>query len=426
MTRLLTILGVLALLGGPGMAAEPAAQKQLKKAEQALTLQRQKSEALRRRAEKIETQLEGLRRSSVAAAMLIHDREAEAARLEARLFELAGAERAASKGLFTNRGQYGRVLMALQRMARHPPEALLTQPMSPADTVRSAILLRAVVPEIERRAKALRDDLGALASTQSKIERRRQQLATATQALHSQGARLDNLLAETGALQRRTQRQYDDAKKRAATLAREAGSLRDLMAALAREKQRKQAEAQALAKAKAQAAARKAAKAAGAADDAPAGRTAALDPARPPRRPPAAGEAFAAAKGRLPFPAIGRIVRRYGEPTSEGFTRKGIDVKTRSDALVVAPHGGDVVFAGPFRGYGQLLIIEHGEGYHSLLAGMARVDVTIGQSVLAGEPVAVMGRSEEELVTLYVEFRRRGQPINPLPWLAQRKDSVNG
>ena len=84
-----------------------------------------------------------------------------------------------------------------------------------------------------------------------------------------------------------------------------------------------------------------------------------------------------------------------------------------------------MVFAGPFKGYGQLLIIDHGEGYHSLLAGLDRIDAQLGNPVLAGEPVGTMSDTGEAPV-LYVEFRRNNEPVNPLPWLAARKGNIRG
>ena len=99
---------------------------------------------------------------------------------------------------------------------------------------------------------------------------------------------------------------------------------------------------------------------------------------------------------------------------------KGLTIAARPGATVVSPFDGTVIaFAGPFRGYGELLIIEHTEGYHTLLAGLGRIDGTVGQRVLAGEPVGLMG--DEKAAALYVELRRDGQPINPLPWLAPQR-----
>ena len=97
----------------------------------------------------------------------------------------------------------------------------------------------------------------------------------------------------------------------------------------------------------------------------------------------------------------------------------------RTEAQVIAPYDGQVAFAGPFRGYGLLLIIEHSEGYHTLLAGMARIDCTVGQRLLAGEPVGVMGQDDAK-PALYVELRHNGQPVNPLPWLTAHKSKASG
>ncbi len=84
------------------------------------------------------------------------------------------------------------------------------------------------------------------------------------------------------------------------------------------------------------------------------------------------------------------------------------------------------MFAGPFRGYGQLLIIAHGEGYHTLLAGIDRVDGAVGQLLLAGEPVGQMGASPGRKPELYVELRHDGDPIDPTPWLAATETKVSG
>ena len=109
-----------------------------------------------------------------------------------------------------------------------------------------------------------------------------------------------------------------------------------------------------------------------------------------------------------------------------GTTSKGLTIQTRQGAEIVAPYDGRVVYAGPFRGYGQILIIEHSEGYHSLLAGLSRIDAAAGQWVLAGEPVGAMGQQETGEPELYLELRRNGRPINPLPWLALHKGKVSG
>ncbi|MGH6959542.1 MAG: murein hydrolase activator EnvC family protein, partial [Dongiaceae bacterium] len=123
-------------------------------------------------------------------------------------------------------------------------------------------------------------------------------------------------------------------------------------------------------------------------------------------------------------PARGEIVVNYGDPGEDGIASQGIVIETRGEAQVVAPHDGQVVFRGPFRGYGEILIIEHRGGYHTLLAGLGRTDAVVGQWLLAGEPVGTMDFPREHKPRLYVELRRGGRPINPWPWLEARISKV--
>lgn len=132
---------------------------------------------------------------------------------------------------------------------------------------------------------------------------------------------------------------------------------------------------------------------------------------------------FHEALARLPMPAQGRRVIAFGEKTQFGGQSKGIVLETRQFAQVVSPADGWVVYAGEFRSYGQLLIINAGGGYHILLAGLSQIDVQVGQFVLAAEPVGTMSGAAQTAAAqqtnapvLYVEFRKDGRPIDPGPW----------
>ena len=140
---------------------------------------------------------------------------------------------------------------------------------------------------------------------------------------------------------------------------------------------------------------------------------------------------FPQTKGKLPLPAIGRKLHEYGATNGLGGVEKGLSITTRPNAQVSAPCDGWVVYAGNFRNYGQLLIINAGGGYHILLAGMERITVDLGQFVLTGEPVAVMGSASRVAAVsafgssdpvLYVEFRKDGNSIDPSPWWATTED----
>ena len=137
--------------------------------------------------------------------------------------------------------------------------------------------------------------------------------------------------------------------------------------------------------------------------------------------------AFASAKGMLPLPVNGARIREFGAPDGLGGTEKGLSIAARPGGQITAPCDGWVVYAGPFRNYGQLLILNAGGGYHVLLAGMERISVDLGQFVVTGEPVAVMGsgaqspllkRAAASQPVLYVEFRKDGIPVDPGPWWA--------
>ena len=146
--------------------------------------------------------------------------------------------------------------------------------------------------------------------------------------------------------------------------------------------------------------------------------------------------AFANARGHLRLPVNGVPIYAFGASDGVGGTQKGLSIVTHAGAQITAPCDGWVVYAGPFRSYGQLLILNAGGGYHVLLAGMERISVDLGQFVLTGEPVAAMGGQAQlsaavatgsKKPVLYVEFRKDGTPIDPSPWWATNEgEKVRG
>ena len=376
------------------------AGKRLEEVKRALGEGREKARQLKKKAQAIERNLAKLRRDMVVAAYIIQEQERRATGLVKALVELKAEEEAKLARLTARRGQLAGILVALQRIARYPPEALMTQPMPPADTVRSAILLRAVVPEIEGRARRLHNDLEGLSQARREMAEKKTQLANIIAGLEREHKRLAVLFGQKTAFKHRTLAKRRTEARRLKSLAGEAATLRELLNRLTKSRRIERR------------------------------------PERPETErtaPPETGETVAGLpagltgapisgqRGKLPPPAVGRIIGRYDQTTPAGLTKKGISLQTAPGAQVVAPYEGRVVYAGKFRRYGELLIIEHGEGYHSLLSGLARIDSTMGQWVVAGEPVGVMGRPDNSKPVLYVELRRNGQPINPLPWLSAQR-----
>ena len=270
------------------------------------------------------------------------------------------------------------------------------------DMVAAASIIQGQERRVAGIEKALRELKAAEKAKLAELSARREmaekkaQLASVTTGLERERKRLGALFGQKTALKHRTLAQGRAEVRRLKVLAGQVSGLRELLNRLYKSGRQQKSRPSTSAKA-------------------PAGLPGGVK-----------GTPISRQRGKLPPPAVGRIVGRYGQAMASGLTRKGITLQTAPAAQVVAPYGGRVVFAGKFRGYGQLLIIEHTEGYHSLLSGLARIDSAIGQEVVAGEPVGVMGRPDNRKPVLYVELRRNGRPINPLPWLAARKGKVNG
>ena len=135
--------------------------------------------------------------------------------------------------------------------------------------------------------------------------------------------------------------------------------------------------------------------------------------------PPVKGRlrSFADARGHIRPPAAGQVVQKFGAP-DHGGASKGIVIATRAGAQVTAPYDGEVVFTGPFLNYGMLVIIRHSDHFHTLLAGLSKIDASVGQFLLEGEPIGAMGEGESGN-RLYVELRKNNQPVDPAPWISR-------
>ena len=137
---------------------------------------------------------------------------------------------------------------------------------------------------------------------------------------------------------------------------------------------------------------------------------------------------FKAAKGFLDFPVSGVSVINFGDGDGFGGISKGLSVVTRAEAPVLAPADGWVLYRGDYLNYGQIVILDAGQDYSILLAGMARVDVKPGQFVLMGKTIGAMGSrtigrtvatsAGAQRPTLYIEMRNKDTPIDPTGWWA--------
>ncbi len=407
----------LALLLLAGLAAEaqvPAGleaekierQRQLDLLRRELDRTKDAEAKLKAEVEAIKNDRKQLAQGLLDAAARIRDVELKASAAEQRLPELDRREGKIVASLDARRAVLAEVLAALQKIGRRPPPALLLRPEDALDSVRSAMLLGAVVPELRTEAEALAADLAELSRLRREIAAEREALATYRLALEDDRLRIAALAEERKRRQTESEKAVEAERARAQTLARQVENVRDLILRMEKEIET-------------------AARAADTARKETETKTSLAALSDPTRIAPAFP--FAQAKGRLPLPAIGTRVREFGAPDGLGGTEKGLLIATRVGAQVTSPCDGWVVFAGTFRSYGQLLIINPGAGYHVLLAGMDRITVELGQFVVTGEPVAVMGDEPRtaSAVTLgskqpilHVEFRKDGTSIDPAPWWA--------
>jgi septal ring factor EnvC (AmiA/AmiB activator) len=412
--QLCAIAVTLALAGGALAQPTPTADRldKLKQRDQELeTLREQQKQsaeseaALKREIESIGADRRKLNQSLIDTAARIRDVERKIAETEQKLKPLDADEARVRGSLNGRRATISEVLAAMQRMGLHPPPALMVSPEDALRSVRSAMLLGSVLPQMRAEMQKLANDLGELVRLRKEIAAERDNLKNQVAAIETDRARMAALIGERQKQQADREASLAAERTRAIELARQANSLQDLIAKLEARLDKKTR------------AARQASH-----PDATPGTSSGHDPGR------LAPEVnFASLKGRIQLPVNGVKIRDFGTPDSTGGAQKGLSIATRAGAQVTAPADAWVVYAGPFRSYGQLLILNMGGGYHLLLAGMERISVDLGQFVLAGEPVAVMGsgsRIAAILATgssqpvLYIEFRKNGTPIDPGPWWA--------
>lgn len=479
-----------------GLSAAPRAEPPKTAEEAANRLQRQKNELVAKETRKreIEKDLDSIaaerREINVRlldTAALVQKSEEEMTSIETRLAGFERQERDLRTSLAREHNKISGILAALQRMGRNPPPVIVTQREDALQMVRSAMLLGVAFPGLRSEADALTGKLNDLDAIMASIRREGDSLRSERERLTATQARLAGLLETKKQSLAERQAELRQVRESTADIAKNVTDLNELIAKLGRQvtaapvlvTEREPAGEKVVAvlppAANAppepapdatQGGAVREAAVADAPEPAPRGEqevammtpeasegparrtpsvvelaptTTALNPGKPDRITPAVP--FQLAKGKLSMPARGRRALGFGDKTQYGGTSKGIVIETRFGARVTSPCDGWVVYAGEFRSYGQLLIINAGGGYHVLIAGMSQMDVGPGQFVLAAEPIGTMsgaprtaeltaGRTgmsqgpQASAPVLYIEFRKDGEPIDSNPWWTSPHEKV--
>ncbi len=385
-------------------------QRELQRLRGQIEQAQQTRDKLREEQRALQEELARISRDLVALAAKAQALEQQAAAAEQRIAQLEHQRGAVLARLTANRAATARLLAALQRLRRDPPPPFVSNPDDVLAAVRGALGMSKVLPSMDAQARALRDDLQRLDRLENKLREERAAHAQNLARLRETSGRLQGMLQLKRELLGRTRQRLDDQQRRLARLMKQATTLGDLLQAL-RHEQERQRKAQEAEKTR---------------------RLARREPPSPPLAPalkPWRTKPFAQLKGRLNWPAQGRRLVAFGQKTKLAGTSRGLYLATRAGAVVISPADAKVEMAGPFRSFGNLVILDVGDGYLIVMMGLGELSVRSGEKVRAGEPIGRMGARpapgtvvDDSIArtqpVLYMELRKGRKPLDPSRWFA--------
>lgn len=402
--------------GAPGWIRQSTAASEaaLAELEASLSLSAERSAALKAEIEAMKGDRDKQNAALIAAGERVKLAEADVAAVEEKIGELIVQELDTRGRLDGADKSISNVLAALERISRNPPPALIVDPSDALGSARSAILISAILPQLQAKADAVMADLNALNGIKLEAQAEEERLRANFDVLEEEQLRIATLIAARKSNEETATAALVAEEQEAAEMAERAAALKQQLAELG-----KQANAVAAAAAATQLATN--------------GQAPTLDRetvlmalANPERTAPAVP--FAAARGFLNLPVSGVNVTNYGDGDGFGGISRGLSIVTRAEAPVMAPADGTVLFAGDYLNYGQIVILDVGQDHTILLAGLATVEARIGQFVRMGERVGTMGSrtigrtaassAGASRPTLYIEMRNKNSPIDPTGWWA--------
>lgn len=399
---LIPLFALAAVLGWQALGAQSAAptietaedaQAALARAQQQGAEARTRAEALEAEAASATAAADRTRQEEAALAARVQEAEAQIAANSAQIQLIAGQQSALARDLAAKQRPLVELTAALQRLSRRPPLLSLLRPGSLKDTVYLRAVLETILPEVARRTAGLR----AAIDRSRALQRQAQQANAALRANQAELTRRRDALAKLEAGQLLASREASGAAQRegdrALALSEQARDLSSLVGELGKAGQLREALA---------------------ALPGPVLRPAQPGLAQTPAdaQPPAAAATGAPAKYLLPV--AGRLIAGFGAAQPGRPQSRGLSLAASGQAQVVAPAAGRVAFAGPFQGYGLIVIIEHSGGWTSLVTGLTELDCRAGQQLVGGSPLGRLGAGNPVLT---LELRRDGVPVNPLEYL---------
>ncbi|WP_246787135.1 murein hydrolase activator EnvC family protein [Bartonella taylorii] len=372
-----------------------AAHKALVEIRQNISLSRERVIFLTRQVERLKNDQRALSDALIKAAKAERAAANDIVEREEKLKKMIEKQAQIYQSLKSNRAEFAEVLALLERMGLNPPPALMVRTEDALASVRSSVLLGAIVSQMQKKIQVLTASLKELTNLRHSITTEYAALKTKMQNQVEQQKRLELLLDEKAKLQKKSEEELTEQQQKNIILAKKAQSLEELILELDRQSKLSSDVSVQVQK-----------------------NLQLLEQAN-----------FESRKGSLLFPVAGKKIQHMN--SSSQITRFGEMIETEAAAVVISPADALVAFAGPFRSYGQLIILNVGNGYHIVLIGMSRINVTQGQFVLAGEPLGTMGMQfiansvasdiGKTTPMLYIEFRKQGKPVNPTPWWQTEK-----
>ncbi|MBI3674439.1 MAG: peptidoglycan DD-metalloendopeptidase family protein [Rhizobiales bacterium] len=402
-SSLALLLAVLTLAGPPARAGNADRSQELSTVEQELQSSQSAQDRISADLAATRNEQDDIAARLVDLSQKIQSAEAAISGSEGKLAKLGKEKVTILARLAEKQDVISELLAGLQRLEQDPPPALVVEPSDVLAALRGAMMFGVIVPELRDEADRLAADLARLDRLSAGIQANRKAIAADIARLAAARTELARLIDRKKATLVEGNARLGQERQRAADLAARAQSLKQLMAALTAERQRTEAEQ--------------------------AKQTALAETERH-RREALAQQprlAFSDTRGRLAYPAQGQILKRFGDDDGLGGTVQGTVIATRQEAQVTAPSDARVEFAGPFRSYGQVVILNPGGGYRILLAGMGTITAGTGEFLRAGEPVGQMGNGPSSVTllgdliqdsrpVLYIEFRNNTEAIDSAPW----------
>lgn len=371
----------------PVFAATP--QEEYEKTSKDIREAKQKQQQLAEENKRIESELNELQARLVQSAAKVQDAENNLSGYEDKLRILNEQLTDKTKALATRKKDLEALVQAAVRLSRTPPEAVILMPGETHQTMIAADVLKMTSESIRKEMDSITLQMDELEKLKGKVAKSRSEVGAQETVLNNTRIKLQTEVAERRALLEKLGREREEQESRIAQLGKKAADLQELMASIAKEEAAEKAAAKSGVLLKPE-------------DEPVKGKRGSL-------------RSFSGAKGKIRPPVAGRVVQLYGA-TQANDTNRGVVIATRPQAQVTAAFDGEVVFSGPFLNYGRMVILRHRDDFHTLVAGLAKIDVKVGQFLLEGEPIGAMG-SGGASNRLYFELRKNNQPIDPAPWL---------